>query len=86
MPDGLLPRGVYRAPVLSPNGNLLLLSVDYGHRLVARREVFPNEDVYLILDKMYADLDAIDPEHARRKEPRPKPGALVAAMAALLAG
>lgn len=68
----LLPRGVYRAPALSVTGLPVLFAVDYCHRVVdgSRTEVEPGADAVEICHALWRLLDAVDPEHSRRRTVR----------------
>jgi hypothetical protein len=62
----LLPRGVHREPVLSCDGNPIVISVNHEHCEVQRRVILPSENVYSVVALLWEHLDAVDPEHSRR--------------------
>lgn len=70
-----LPRGVYRAPLLSPEGYPILFAVTAEHRFVNRYYIGPHDDPYAILDRLYAELDAADPDHVTAERPTRQGGA-----------
>jgi hypothetical protein len=62
----LLPRGVHREPVLSCDGQPIVISVNELHQEVQRRVILPGENVYNVVALLWEHLDAVDPEHSRR--------------------
>ena len=64
----LLGRGVYRAPCLGPNGETILLAVDYRGCLIPEGRVLIGEaDVAATKAALWNLLDTVDAEHARRR-------------------
>jgi hypothetical protein len=76
-PD-LLPRGVYRAPCFGPNGETIVFAVDHRHRRIDDGVVYlpPGEDVVAARNALWRMLDAVDPEHSRRRLVREQATAL----------
>jgi hypothetical protein len=62
----LLPRGVHREPVLSCDGQPIVISVNNEHQEVQRRVILPGENMYSVVAILWEHLDAVDPEHSRR--------------------
>lgn len=56
-----LPRGVYRAPWLGPNGQTVFVAVNADGRLVAEGFALPGQDPEPALEEMRATLDRDDP-------------------------
>jgi hypothetical protein len=62
----LLARGVHRCPVLSSDGNPIIISVDHNHHEVQRRAILPGENPVSVAAILWEHLDLVDPEHSRR--------------------
>jgi hypothetical protein len=62
----LLPRGVHREPVLSCDGNPIVISVDHQGQEVQRRVILPGENPIEVVALLWEHLDQLDPEHSRR--------------------
>lgn len=65
----LLPRGVHRCPVLSPDGSPIVISVDHKHQEVQRRVILPGENPFTVVATLWEHLDLRDPDHSRRQDP-----------------
>lgn len=66
MPDSysLLPRGVYQAPVLSPDHETILYAVDSHHCLLKDPQciyVGPGDNPLDAMDRLWEQLEAQDP-------------------------
>jgi hypothetical protein len=68
----LLPRGVFRAPVLGPAGEIILFAVDSRHTVPdgARVLLEPGSDLIGPTASLWRLLDAVDPEFSRRRAVR----------------
>lgn len=68
----LLDRGVYRAPLLGPHGEVILFAVDARHRRPDHGVVYvpEGEDLDGPTAALWRLLDAVDPEHSRREAVR----------------
>lgn len=65
----LLSRGVYRAPVLGPNYEVILFAVDSSHRVPQHGRAFIPEggDLVQATAALWRLLDAVDAEFSRRR-------------------
>jgi hypothetical protein len=65
----LLVRGVYRAPCLNPDGKIILFAVDYQHRRIEGGLAYLTDESELEVAEaaLWRLLDAVDPEHSRRR-------------------
>lgn len=66
----LVPRGVYRARCLNPDGCMILFAVDHNHRHLPRelggiRYVMPGENPLSVNEEMWQLLDQMDPIFAQ---------------------
>ena len=69
-PCPLLARGVYRAPYLGPEREVILFAVDASHRIPdhGERLVPRDADLEEPTAELWRHLDAVDPEHSRRRK------------------
>lgn len=59
----LLPRGVWKAPWMGPNGEMVLLAVTACHALACPPVTIPRgSDHTLAVDQLWAHLEATDPD------------------------
>lgn len=65
MTNPLLPRGVYRAPLLGRHGEIVLFAVDSAHRQIegGRLWLQAESDVEPAMGRLWCLLDALDPPH-----------------------
>ena len=61
--DYLLPRGVWRAPSLSPDGETCLYAVDHNHRWLRDgcRYILPGDNPYPVAEALWDLLNEQDP-------------------------
>ena len=63
-PNFLLPRGVYRAPVLGPDRETIIYAVTHDHRLLRepRSVLIPvGDNPFEAMDQLWARLNEADP-------------------------
>jgi hypothetical protein len=63
-PNFLLPRGVYRAPVLGPNRETLIYAVDHSHCLLRDPQwvLIPvGDNPFAAMEYLWERLDELDP-------------------------
>lgn len=63
----LLPRGVYVAPFLSPDGEQVVIAINEARAVVSWTVVRDEQDGTKAIERMWWLLDEVDPENARRK-------------------
>jgi hypothetical protein len=64
--SGLLPRGVYRAPYLTEDGDMVLFAVDHRHRIIPDGMMMLEPGSPMAVESsatLWRRLDAADPEH-----------------------
>lgn len=78
----LLGRGVYRAPCLGPQGQIILFAVDHASRRIDNGVVMLESDkeVDAACSALWRLLDTVDADFARRKCPRDIPIAKIASL------
>lgn len=61
-PDYLVPRGVHRAPCLSPDGDVMIYAVDHRHRLLrdSLTCIRPGENPFIANHRLWDRLEHED--------------------------
>jgi hypothetical protein len=65
-PNFLLPRGVYRAPVLGPKHELIIYAVRTNHCIIAREDggvlyLSPSDNPFSAMAQLWERLNEVDP-------------------------